>query len=296
MAKLYILGNGFDLWHGLPTSYDQFYLFAKELLDEFEEYYAIDIVNMGPWSDFENSLGHFRWQAFYATYNHIDVTSENFKPSEAFGLEDELAEQADSYVEGLRELFREWVEEIDVSVAERKLHFSQSDRFITFNYTSTLQSVYGIDDERVSHVHGRADKFDELVFGHGETMEEDPELDENGDSNHTMFSDAEAAAKYPFYVLKKPVQEVLEKNQKMFLDANQSSEIVVIGHSFNYIDLPYFKEVAAHALGANWILCCYREEEKMTHVGRLVSCGVPISSIQTCTYSELQDKNYNECA
>lgn len=295
MAKLYILGNGFDLWHGLPTSYDQFYIFAKELLDELEEYYSLDVVNMGPWSDFENSLGHFRWQAFYATYNHIDVTSENFKPSEAFGLQDELAEQADSYVERLRDFFREWVEEIDISVAKRKLHISQSDRFITFNYTSTLQSVYGIDDERVSHVHGRADKFDELVFGHGETMEEEPELDENGDSNRTIFSDAEGAARYPFYALKKPVQEVLEKNQKMFLDASRSSEIVVIGHSFNYIDLPYFKEVVAHALGANWILCCFKEEEKITHVEMLVSCGVPISSIKTCTYSDLQDKNYNEC-
>lgn len=33
MAKLYMIGNGFDLWHGLPTGYDRFYAFAKEMID-----------------------------------------------------------------------------------------------------------------------------------------------------------------------------------------------------------------------------------------------------------------------
>lgn len=32
--------------------------------------------------------------------------------------------------------------------------------------------------------------------------------DLNGDSNRTMFTDEEGAAKYPFYVLQKPVNEV----------------------------------------------------------------------------------------
>lgn len=32
--------------------------------------------------------------------------------------------------------------------------------------------------------------------------------DDNGDSNRTMFSDAEGAAKNPFYALQKPVSEV----------------------------------------------------------------------------------------
>ncbi len=293
MAKLYIIGNGFDLWHGLPTGYDCFYAFAKEMLDELENYYSFHVAHKGPWCDFENSLGCFDWLQFYEAHNHIDVASESFRPSEVYGLEDALIEQADHHVEAIREFFREWVEEIDISVAEIKLAFPQDARFITFNYTSTLQSIYGISDEWVFHVHGRADKFDDLIFGHGETMEEEPELDESGDSNRTMFSDAEGAAKYPFYALQKPVSEVLEKNREFFDSVGYVSEIIVVGHSLNKIDLPYFSKLAACAPNARWLVCCYEEADEVHHVEELVNCGARRESVRACTYADLQDEHHH---
>jgi hypothetical protein len=253
MTKLYVVGNGFDLWHGLPTGYDQFYAFAKEMLDELEWFYSLNVNDTGPWCDFENALGCFEWSQFYEFHNHIDVTSDSFKPSLVYGLEDDITEQADHLVEGIRETFRDWIAGIDISVANQKLEFPHGANFITFNYTSTLQTVYGISDERVLHIHGRADVFDELVFGHGESMYEEPELDERGESNRTMFSDAEGAAKYPFYALQKPVKEVLEKNGYWFDSLANISEIVVIGHSLNKIDLPYFKRLAESMPKAMWL-------------------------------------------
>jgi hypothetical protein len=44
MTTLYIIGNGFDLWHGLPTGYGDFYEHAKEALDEMEAYYVREIL------------------------------------------------------------------------------------------------------------------------------------------------------------------------------------------------------------------------------------------------------------
>ena len=37
MAKLYVIGNGFDLWHGLPTRYGQFYEFANSEIQDTHE-------------------------------------------------------------------------------------------------------------------------------------------------------------------------------------------------------------------------------------------------------------------
>ena len=177
MTTLYIIGNGFDLWHELPTSYDHFYQFAKDVLDELEPYYDVDAVQGRLWCDFEKSLGFFNWSRFYEVYDHTDVTAENFRRSEAFGLEDELTEQADNLVKTIRDCFHAWIDEIDVSAAERKMCFAPKSRFLTFNYTSTLQSVYGVDDKNVFHIHGRSDKSDELIFGHRKTMEVDgPEI------------------------------------------------------------------------------------------------------------------------
>ena len=44
--------------------------------------------------------------------------------------------------------------------------FFANDRFLTFNYTDTLECVYGIDAEKVLHFHGRAASGDELIVGH----------------------------------------------------------------------------------------------------------------------------------
>ena len=205
MSTLYIIGNGFDLWHELPTRWDQFHNFAEESLDELDLYFNTDTDRESSWSDFENHLGTFNWQSLFDEHNYIDVFAENFKPSEAFSLEDNLIEQADELVMAIREQFREWIEQIEISVVSKKMQFDKRGRFINFNYTSTLQQLYGINDDDILHIHGRFDAYEELVFGHSETAKQEPERDEYGNSNRTMFSDAEGAAKYPFYAFQKLV-------------------------------------------------------------------------------------------
>lgn len=288
MTKLYIIGNGFDLWHDLPTSYRQFYEFAKEILDELENYYLFEVTQAGPWCDFENSLGAFNWCEFYDAHNHIDVQDESFRPSFVYCLEDDLAEQANQHVYAIRKCFREWIDEINISTAEGRLALAENALFLSFNHTSTLETVYGINDKNVLHIHGRPETFDELVFGHGDTMEEVPELDENGDSNRTIFSDAEGAAKYPFYALQKPVIETLESNKDFFNSLAQISEITVIGHSLNKIDLPYFRQLAASAPNATWIVCSFNAGDEIHHLKELERCGVLRERIKFCTYSDLE--------
>lgn len=287
MTTLYIIGNGFDLWHGLPTSYSHFYTFAKNTLDELESYFCINLIEKCPWCDFENSLGTFDWKLFYETHDNTDVMADNFRPSEAYGLEDDLTEQADNLVRTVVDRFREWINGVDISMASKKMRVDTKIRYLTFNYTSTLQDTYEINEDNILHIHGNADRFDDLVFGHGETIKEKPELDENGDSNRTMFSDAEGAAKYPFYALRKPVDEVISKKREYFESLNNVTEIVVIGHSLNEIDLPYFREIAKNASDCNWTVCCYTPKDKTTHVQQLLKCGIRNRNIQTCTYEDL---------
>jgi hypothetical protein len=288
MTKLYVIGNGFDLWHGLPTSYRQFYEFAKEILDELENYYLFEVTQEGPWCDFENSLGAFKWREFYDTHNHIDVQDESFRPSFVYCLEDDLREQAVQQVDAIRDCFREWINEIDISTTGRWLALDENALYLSFNYTSTLETVYGIDDKNVLHIHGRSVAFDELIFGHGDTMQEVPELDENGDSNRTIFSDAEGAAKYPFYALQKPVLDILENNKVFFDSLAYVNEIIVIGHSLNKIDLPYFRRLAASAPSATWIVCFFDADDEIHHLQELERCGVLRKRILFCTYSDLE--------
>lgn len=287
MNRLYIIGNGFDRWHNLPTSYQQFYEFAKDILDEFGNYYLFDLSQPDPWYDFENALGAFSSDEFFDYFNEIDVEAEDFRPSFIYGLEDEITEQANQHVNDIKECFHNWVEQINILDADKKMAFPEDSRFINFNYTSTLESIYGIHDDKVLYIHGRADRNDDLIFGHGEPVSNQSEFDEYGESTRSMFSDAESAAQYPLFALKKPVDDVLEVNQAYFESLADISEITVIGHSLNKIDLPYFKRIAESSPTAYWNVCCYTEEEKTHHLEELIGCGVDHEKINICTYKQL---------
>lgn len=225
---------------------------SRDTLEEIENYYLLDFSHANPWHDFENALGAFEWSEFYDAHNELDPDDDDFRPSFVFGLEDDFVEQTGQHVDAIKNYFQEWVSSIDTTKVDRKLNLRRNSVFVTFNYTSTLQSVYKIDEDRVLHIHGRAEAYDDLIFGHGETMEEEQELDANGDSNRIMFSDAQTAAKYPFYALKKLVEESSDKLQAFINNKEDIDEIVIVGHSLNKIDLQYFQLINDRLSNAIW--------------------------------------------
>ncbi|MCT6516116.1 bacteriophage abortive infection AbiH family protein [Proteus vulgaris] len=287
MAKLYVIGNGFDLWHNLPTSYKDFYLFAQTTLDELESYYSFNTQNNQPWHDFENALGYFDAVGLFNNLNEVSIALDSFKPSHIYGLEDEITEQTESHVATVKETFTHWVNQLDVSCAERKMIFPEDALFITFNYTSTLQSVYEIENDRILHIHGRAEMYDDLIFGHGKNIVEPPEFYDDGESTWDMFSDAQRGARYPLYALRKPVEDVLKHHENNFTQLSNVVEIVVIGHSLNKIDQLYFCRIAQITEGAFWKVCFYSENEKECYIQSLINCGVERSKIELITYGDL---------
>lgn len=68
MKTLYIIGNGFDIYHGLDTSYQAFGYFLQEqytkLYDYLVQYYGLPELDIDDpesdydilWSDFESAL------------------------------------------------------------------------------------------------------------------------------------------------------------------------------------------------------------------------------------------------
>lgn len=218
---LYIIGNGFDLHHGLPTRYSDFYRYISENYSElewdFEEYFRMHIDEQYLWKQFESDLSTFDWESFFIAFNHTDVGSESFRPSEAFGLEDELITEAESIVESIKDAFKEWIESLEYpeSLTDDVLlaGFQDHSRFITFNYTDTLERYYGISGDDILYIHNKADDFGgELIFGHGAQQEAKPrpdDLDEDGNSNRTMFTDAEDAARSVLYQFQKDTEAVI---------------------------------------------------------------------------------------
>lgn len=278
MKNLYVIGNGFDRFHGLPTSYGDFFIFVSqnnsELLKRLESNFNLRYDEKGRWSDFETDLGTFDYEMYYEDNYHLDLNDDGFRPSFAFCLEDDISESTNKLVEDIQNTFHEWLNEIDIQGAERKqFDFQSDDLFLSFNYTTVLEDIYEIDATQLLQIHGSLNKS-ELILGHNVLLESELEIDENGDSNRTILTDSINASKLPLAAFYKPVDEIISSNSSFFCDLSDIDKIIVLGHSLNIIDLPYFKEIYRNAMSASWFVSYREDEEKQKHIKVLEEIGI----------------------
>ncbi|MDQ6724552.1 MAG: bacteriophage abortive infection AbiH family protein [Thermoproteota archaeon] len=280
MNTLYIIGNGFDLHHNLQTSYCDFHRYIKknnkDLQNTLEEYFDFKIRNDKLWENFEEDLATFDSRSFFDKNNHIDVMDESFRRNFMFGLEDDLKEQTEQLISDIRIAFGDWLNSIDIESTSKKLPITQNAFFINFNYTLVLEHVYKIQEENILHIHGDINNDSELlIFGHNIVMEEEPELDEDGNSSRTLYTDSESAAKHPFHEFYKPVPNIISENSKAFKLASNVKNIFILGHSLNQIDIPYFKEIIIHTNNPLWNVSYYNNDERKRHLSVLNQIGIP---------------------
>lgn len=260
-TRLFIIGNGFDLAHKLPTHYENnFKIIAEknESVMEFWELYSFE----GPkiWSDFENCLAH-------PDFNTLEEIFDGYFPDYSSDHESDrtaIITQVDISGNLHRSLseFAEVAEKaIDFTspLKEYKKFFNDSDIFITFNYTHTLEKLYNIDANKILHIHGEVGK-NNLLLGYPKGNYQPVKyryysIFEDGgryiDINIRDYVKRMAEEqKFDSYVttayelLIDKTQMFYKKSQiesfSNFLKERLFDEIVVIGHSCK-IDFEYFK-------------------------------------------------------
>ncbi len=297
MKKLYIIGNGFDRYHGLPSRYADFYLYVEEnypeLLEKLNRYFDFRVDDYYLWSHFEQDLCHYDHGGFLDTYNHIDVSSESFRLSEFYGLEDEVTEESENLVEEIREAFVTWVESFNFAessgIAYKPLKLDAEARFINFNYTDTLEELYAIPKNKILYIHNNANAYaGGLIFGHGQRTDhaEVPTFDEHSEPTRTSFTDAENASRVPFFAFQKDTKAVLKQHQGWYNTLRDIEEVIILGHSLGKVDWPYFRAVFKLAPHAQWKLSYYGDKERPELQHRATSL-IRRADVQMITFSEL---------
>ena len=193
MSKLIIIGNGFDLAHKIPTSYNNFrkYLIDKypvayrnkDRIIDIDEIcdikliavelmlYAIDHANGEDWSNFESSLSIINFKDKFPRHEHREDTDEdNSTAAEYLMYIGALTEIFEKCVQLWGELLSDWIKEIERSIENYEYGSINSIynllngdvKIMTFNYTKTVQILYG--KSGVKHIHNRVGQ--ELIFGH----------------------------------------------------------------------------------------------------------------------------------
>jgi len=280
--KLYIIGNGFDLHHNLETRYSHFCNYVdkndKELFEFINCYVNVDSDKDGLWKDFENSLGTFDHKIFYGDYDNTDPTSDKFKLSDMRGLVDELSEISETMIDRLYEALYDWlIKLVYPDKGYKTLAIDINSKYLTFNYTDTLNKLYSIPKENILHIHNSVETHgSDLIFGHGRIIEQEPLFDSEGNSNYPTsdWADAKESSKMFLAHSYKDTQAIIKENIAFFNDLIDIDEIIVLGHSLNDIDLLYFEYLHTIAYNAKWTVSYYDKSECKGMKDRLFMVGV----------------------
>lgn len=255
MKHLYIVGNGFDLHHDMKTGYLQFRKWLEDksslVLYTIDELFGYCDNNW--WERFESSLAtavtseivQEKVREYYPDFGSDEFRDRDWYAAE-YAVEKKLS---DAYCE-IRDAFQQWVAELEIGDRSKKIELITDDAaFLTFNYTLTLENLYGIDEDKILHIHGKAGTDDELVLGHGVSEEEIenileknyPHDEEEGEDYVTQR--AKGAAVRGVYSQRKKIGEIIKKNEEWFAALKNVTYIHIYGHSFGKVDLPYFRKI-----------------------------------------------------
>lgn len=302
--NLFIIGNGFDLAHGLETSYWNFRQYLKDAdwsyLQSLEEMYGFftesseDSLKEYLWRDFETNLAYIDEISIIEQGENIDLGLEGGD----FGIEDTLNdywEQQYSFIKRLNDFTMRWIEQVDIDTSMRAdiINQDENNLFITFNYTLLLEQIYGINKANILHVHGSIDEEDESpIIGHGAKekimqMREIAEEAANKVLDEKRCSIYKAVEKYYQRTLK-DVDLFIRKNEYFFRGLSNVSSIHIIGHSLGGVDMPYFEKICNNVSEDTiWHIYYYSEDSRMYYRDKIVSMGVNEDNIRLLNSNSL---------
>lgn len=185
---LILIGNGFDIWQNLDTSYKSFERYYEAHLDEVLKRFhlkkyikynddgtiAVDSEgNTITYSDVElfygdpfkpQKLDHTFWWNLETSMDKIDDQQINY----FFGRDGvkNIKRCAENAQKILKEMFRDWVATIQISDEISKYAFGDNVLFVNFNYTDTLLKRFGVKEVNEFHIHGVANDKESIIVGH----------------------------------------------------------------------------------------------------------------------------------
>lgn len=249
-SRLFIIGNGFDLFHGIDSKFKDFYLWLmsnnqNDFIHELEHIFPdlgspdSDCNNESLWSNFEEALGNYNINKIYEYY-YIGQPQMTHSINDWKIAAELTAKKLERLCEKIRPLIKEWAEQIKIEHIKQKIDIlNPKSKYLTFNYTKVLEDIYHIPKENICHIHGVVDEYQELVIGHN--------FDNSPENISKAYSDEEESAKQHIIKilnrLNKNTDYQIDSNITFFLSLDNITDVIVIGHSLTRLDLRYFGEV-----------------------------------------------------
>lgn len=295
IKHLSIIGNGFDIHHGVNSSFLNFRNWLEKaepnIYSQLCDLYEISTNENKAkewWNDFENMLSEVDFNNYVENVvieNYPDLSKDDFRDRDYHAAEYAASDELGALIYHVKRTFNAWIASLDKAEDSKRIHLIRKDSlFITFNYTRTLEELYQIPDNQVLHIHGMVGD-DELILGHGKNyaeLKEDCEMTlsqppadldeeelEDWYSSHYDFvtQQTQEVAISQIASLQKDVQQIISDNRSIWDSLAEVEIIHVFGFSFSYIDMPYLSTIINHINTdkVKWVISAFsnRDREKI---------------------------------
>ena len=285
LVPLVIIGNGFDIRHGLETSYAAFanYLiqngnenfvnqleafFQSEYYDEKDGKYKFLL-----WSNLETAIGEYDIDHLYHELTDwIKVDFDHMMQSAA-QYEDSPNDFLAPVMNDLPLVMNSWISQISLRGVTPCVDLPSEARFLTFNYTTVLEDVYRFPQDKILHIHGIVSGPEELVVGHRVYTEEGEAFEDGA----PVFQDE--SKRNIIEIMnerRKPTEEIVSRNQPFFKSLQDTTDIYVYGHSYSMVDKDYYEEIKKNVgTKTKWHLGCHDDDARFAAESLMKVLGIP---------------------
>jgi len=324
MDTLYIIGNGFDLFHGLDTSYKSFGFYLKEkhseIYDYLIDYYGLPYledpkIKYYEWNYFESALADLNYESVLDDNSDFlpNVASDDFSDGDWHALEQVIEGIVNDLTINLFNEFKNFIQNVEFPIKDNNelLNIDKNSKFLSFNYTDTLERYYGVSSKNILYIHNKALSNDILILGHGTSPESFKKEDEKMPDNLTIEEQHEwnerMSDSYDFsydrgldtilgYFNKsfKYTEDLINQNNNFFNNLNSIKKVVVLGQSVSDVDQPYFKKIIDSIEDKNikWTSSYYGDKQPLYE--NLKSIGLHNEQIDFITLDEIRQEDKNQ--
>jgi hypothetical protein len=317
-TRLYIIGNGFDRHHDLATSFYDFKKYITENDSELyfilESYFSYPQSDNDLWCRFEENLANLDVDLMLSDNTDYlpNIASDDFRTGDLHAFPDVMDHNLEALTKGLITIFTEFIRAVEIPrhASSAKIRIDKNALFFTFNYTYTLEDLYGIDPKKILHIHNDAEsRYDEIILGHGmnpdnfkdkdsippENLSEEEFYEwkerQNENWDYSYDTGKETILRY-FKAAYKPTKKIIDENEIYFNNLSTIREVLILGHSLSEVDLPYIKKITKSvAPESKWIVSYYDENEIESHKQRLLNLGIREENIKLIEIEQLQISN-----
>lgn len=292
--RLYVIGNGFDLHHGIPSSYAHFGAFVRETdrwLAETAEDYLPAPVGETLWSRLEENLAWLDVEQISekASIFLNSPGADDWSDADNHAYQYEVEQIATALSTRLKRSFHLWLKTLPIPSLDNwcgtRLPLSATSLYLSFNYTRTLSQLYGVSDDRVLHIHGQTDDPEgAIILGHAREHEPRRRSDADADMDFRVLEGEDILDRY-FADTFKPAEAILARSATFFDALTDIEEVIVLGHALSEVDFLYLLRIRSASPSARWRISYYGDPEPVAT--RAVELGLTGSQLMLAPLEQM---------